>query len=135
VLRRGPPAGGQADGVLPAISWHGVRAWKPDWAPHSRLLAVLRSAGHGGTHDCVYLAANSWWEGHSLELPAPPDGLAWHLFADTAAQPPREVYEPGREPLLQDQTRARIGPRSVLVLAARPPQQPAPKCSLTRASR
>ena len=83
----------------------------------------MRYAGHGGTHDCVYLAANSHWEAHSLELPALPDGLVWHLFADTAAQPPTEIHEPGREPPLDDQTRARIGPRSVLVLAARLPTQ------------
>ena len=124
VLRHGPPArSGQPDSALPATSWHGVRAWKPDWAPHSRLLAVMRHARDGTTHDCVYLAANSHWEEHSLELPALPDGLAWHLFAHTAAQPPREINEPGREPPLDNQTQVCIGPRSVLVLAARPPQQ------------
>ena len=124
VLRHGPPArSGQPDSALPAISWHGVRAWKPDWAPHSRLLAVMRHARDGTTHDCVYLAANSHWEEHSLELPALPDGLAWHLFAHTAAQPPREINEPGREPPLDNQTQVCIGPRSVLVLAARPSQQ------------
>jgi len=83
----------------------------------------MRYAGHGGMRDCVYLAANSHWEAHSLELPALPDGLAWHLFADTAAQPPAEIHEPGREPPLHDQTQARIGPRSVLVLTARLPGQ------------
>ena len=127
VLRHGTPArSDQPDGALPAISWHGVQAWKPDWEPHSRLLAVMRYADHGATHDCVYLAANSHWEAHSLELPALPEGLAWHLFADTAAPPPREIHEPGREPPLQDQTEVRIGPRSVLVLTGRPPRQRPP---------
>jgi glycogen operon protein len=127
VLRCGPHArSDQREGVLPAISWHGVQAWKPDWAPCGRLLAVMRYAVAGATHDCVYLAANSYWEGQSLELPALPEGLAWHLFADTAAQPPRDVYEPGHEPPLDDQTRVRIGPRSVLVLAGRPPKQRPP---------
>ncbi|NUR92830.1 MAG: glycogen debranching enzyme [Nonomuraea sp.] len=103
VLRRGAPGG---------VSWHGVRAWAPDWSPHCRLLAVMFD---GGGDDCVYVAANAHWEGHTLDLPAPPRGLAWHLFADTAA----DAHEPGAEPPLADQNQLEIGPRSVLVLCGR----------------
>jgi glycogen operon protein len=70
----------------------------------------------GGGDDCVYVAANSHWEAHALELPAPPRGLTWHLFADTAAAPPEDAHEPGHEPALADQTRFVIGPRSVAIL-------------------
>jgi glycogen operon protein len=74
-----------------------------------------------GREDCVYLAANAHWEGHSLELPELPDHLAWHVFADTYAEPASEAVEPGREPVLADQSRVHIGPRSVLVLVANQP--------------
>jgi glycogen operon protein len=104
------------DGLFPALSWHGVHAWMPDWASYSRLLAAMLYANDEGRHDCVYVAANTHWDGQTLELPTLPDGLAWHLFADTAAPPPQDVHEPGREPLLTDQARAHVGPRSVLVL-------------------
>ena len=76
-----------------------------------RVFAVVLSLGD----DHVYVAANAHWEGHDLDLPAPPDGAAWHLFADTSA----DVHEPGHEPPLADQTRIWAGPRSVVVLTAR----------------
>jgi glycogen operon protein len=116
VLRRRWHVTGHAHGALfPDVSWHGVRAWTPDWSPHSRLLAVMYYA----EADCVYLAANAHWEGHELELPELPDHLAWHLFADTYAEP--LAVEPGAEPVLADQERVHIGPRTVLVLVAREP--------------
>jgi glycogen operon protein len=107
-------------GVLPAVSWHGVRAWEPDWAPHSRLLAAMFYAHQDGRHDCVYLAANAYWESLTLELPRPPDPLAWHTFSDTSAAPPDDAYEPGQEPLRADQERISVGPRSVVLLVAHP---------------
>ncbi|MBB2745022.1 UNVERIFIED_ORG: glycogen operon protein [Microbispora rosea subsp. rosea] len=120
-LRRGEGAlGHSVDGRLPEVSWHGVHAWTPDWSPHSRLVAAMFSTMRDdGGYDCVYVAANSYWEGHVLELPAPPEGTVWHLFADTAAAPPHDAHEPGREPRLADQVRVSIGPRATLVLVAR----------------
>ncbi|GAA0384196.1 glycogen debranching protein GlgX [Microbispora corallina] len=117
--RREGAVGHPVTGDLPEVSWHGVRAWTPDWSPHSRLVAAMFYSGADGGHDCVYVAANSYWEGLVLELPAPPGGTAWHLFADTAAAPPHDACEPGREPPLADQARVPIGPRAVIVLVAR----------------
>ncbi|MBO2448762.1 glycogen debranching protein GlgX [Actinomadura barringtoniae] len=120
--RRAPDDSRRADDdsrrPFPWVSWHGVRAWEPDWAPHNRLLAMMLCANEEA--DCVYLAANAYWESQDLELPALPGDLAWHLFADTAAAPPQDIHEPGHEPPLPDGARVRIGPRSVLALVARP---------------
>jgi len=102
-----------------AVSWHGARQGSPDWSAESRFFAVLLHQRTNLWHDCVYVAANARWEGHELDLPAPPDGLAWHLFADTSAPAPHDAHEPGSEPLLTDQSRRWIGARSVVVLAAR----------------
>jgi glycogen operon protein len=118
-LRRRHPTGATGRGAVAEVSWHGVRSWNPDWFPHSRLLAVRFETGDGGEPDCVYLAANAHWEGHELELPDPPAGMAWHLFADTGAEPPGDAHEPGTEPRLADQGSVRIGPRAVVVLVAR----------------
>ncbi|MEU9890732.1 isoamylase [Sphaerisporangium sp. NPDC051017] len=106
VLRRGPAS---------AVSWHGVRQWTADWSEGCRVLAGMFDAG---ADDCVYVAANAHWEGHSLELPTPPAGTAWHLFADTSAPSPLDAHEPGAEPPLQNQSRVEVGPRSVVVLVA-----------------
>jgi glycogen operon protein len=110
------PDGHDRGEPFPNVSWHGVRAWEPDWSPHSRLLAALLAAGG----DCVYVAANSYWHGQELQLPRLPEHLRWRLFADTYAAPPHDAHEPGTEPRLADQSRVRIGPRSVLVLTAQP---------------
>ncbi|MER6001650.1 alpha-amylase family glycosyl hydrolase [Nonomuraea angiospora] len=104
VLRGGSPG---------SVHWHGVSAWSPDWSAHSRVLAALFD---GGGNDCVYVAANSHWESHTLELPPAPRGQTWHLFADTAAAPPMDAFEPGSEPPLANQSQLSIGPRSVAIL-------------------
>ena len=107
--------------LFPDVSWHGVRAWSPDWSPPCRVLAVLF---HGAEDDCVYVAANAHWKPHELELPALPDHIGWHLFADTHAGPP-DAVEPGSEPPLGEQRSVRLGPRSVVVLTARPRREDA----------
>ncbi|HEY3872109.1 MAG TPA: alpha-amylase family glycosyl hydrolase [Actinocrinis sp.] len=123
-LRRPVHTTGQANGtrgdLFPDVSWHGTVPWRPDWSHHNRLLAVMlydRTAKGG--HDCVYVAMNSYWERLELKLPALPHPLSWHLFADTAAKPPHDAYEPGEEPPLPDRARLTVGPRSTVVLTAR----------------
>ena len=120
------PTGSTVDGSpLPDVSWHGVRAWEPDWSTGSRLLAMARCArlgdGDGDGDDIVYLAANAHWEPHRIEPPVLPDGLVWHLFADTSAAPGADAAVPGDEPRLPEQGFLTIGPRSTVLLVARPP--------------
>jgi isoamylase len=104
----------------PVISWHGVRAWQPDWSDGSRTLAFMlcgKHANNGETQDNhIYVAMNMHWEAHFFELPGLPQGLQWHVFADTIATPPKDIWEPGAEPLLKDQQRFLVEPRSVVIL-------------------
>jgi isoamylase len=105
----------------PEVSWHGVRAWQPDWSPQSRVLGVMWCGHHldNGGPDYVYVAANSHWEEHELQLPAVDDGWTWHLFADTAGESPGAAV-PGAETPLRDPNWYTIGPRSVVAMVARP---------------
>lgn len=105
----GPDGAGPAD-----ISWHGVRAWQPDWSAESRLLALMRSGG-----EQIYVAMNAHWEVHDLELPQPEPGTQWHLVADTAAEPPYDIHGPGEEVPLDVPGHYRIAPRSTVILLAR----------------
>jgi glycogen operon protein len=110
---------------FPDVSWHGTRAWQPDWSDGSRLLAKMRCGKHapgGRQDDDVYLAANAHWDAHELELPVLTDGRQWHLFADTYAAAPHDVFAPGTEPLLGSQQSVTIGPRSVVALVGRRPR-------------
>ncbi|MFC8392855.1 glycogen debranching protein GlgX [Streptomyces sp. NPDC057238] len=122
VLRSaGHPIGADRVGSgYPDISWHGVRAWSPDWSDHSRTLALMRCGRHAkdGTvrDDHVYIAVNAHWEGHDLELPHLPPGDAWHLFADTTMTTARPL---GAETPLEHPGRYHLGPHSAVVLVGR----------------
>jgi isoamylase len=106
----------------PEVSWHGVRAWQPDWAPSCRVLGVMWCGHHldvGGSPDYVYVVANSHWDAHDIELPRVDDGWVWHLFADTAKENPGACVL-GEEKALPDQFSYTISPRSVVAMVARP---------------
>jgi isoamylase len=107
----------------PDISWHGVRAWQPDWSGDSRILAFMLCGIHahnGQSQDnYIYVAMNMHWEIHPFELPELPQRLQWHVFANTIVTPPRDIWEPGSEPLLSDQQQFLVGPRSVVILVGK----------------
>jgi isoamylase len=107
----------------PDISWHGVRAWQPDWSGASRILAFMlcgKHANNGKTpDDYIYVTMNMHWESHPFDLPVLPQGLQWHVFANTMALPPEDIWEPGNEPLLEDQRQFPVGPRSVVILVGK----------------
>ncbi len=115
------PTGEDHDSIgYPDISWHGVRAWEADWSEDSHLLALLRTGrATDGQADFVYLAFNSHWEAHDLELPELPSDTLWHLFADTYTGAPGDASAPGSEPVLSNQYSVQIGPRSAVVLVGR----------------
>ena len=79
-----------------------MRAWSRRLV--AALPALVAAMLDGGGEDCVYLAANSHWEGHTLELPAPParPGLAPVRRHHRAS--PMDAYDPGDEPPLADQS-------------------------------
>ncbi|QRN95356.1 glycogen debranching protein GlgX [Archangium violaceum] len=105
------------------ISWHGTRAWFADWSPESRLLAFMldgRYARDGQMpDDSLYVVMNGHWEPLTVELPAPPAGGSWHVFANTGADAPDDSYEPGTEPRLPEQRELLVGARSVVILVSR----------------
>jgi glycogen operon protein len=109
----------QHDGGSFEITWHGVRAWQPDWADYSRTLAMMARRTAGGEHDIVYAAFNMYWEPLEFELPRPAVGQ-WRMFADTGAAPPQDICEPGQEHLLTSQDRVLVGGRSTVILTPGP---------------
>ncbi|MCU0524494.1 MAG: glycogen debranching protein GlgX [Elainella sp. Prado103] len=107
----------------PDLSWHGVKAYQPDWSDYCRTLAFMlcgkyTQADHG-YDDFVYVAMNVHWEGHHFELPHLPTGMKWHVFVNTAMPSPEDIWEPGTEPELQDQSTFLVGARSTIVLVGR----------------
>lgn len=109
----------------PDISWHGIKAWRPDWSGTSRVLAFLLCGKHarGGTliDNYVYVAFNTHWEALPFELPGLPNGMRWHVFANTGVASPQDIWEPGSEPLLDDQQTIVVGDRAAVVLVGKNP--------------
>jgi isoamylase len=105
----------------PDISFHGTRAWQPDW--EGRVLAFLLCGDHakGGTvrDDMIYVAMNMHWDALPFELPGLPAGKSWHVSANTTMPSPQDIHPPGEEPRLADQGTCLVGGRSVVVLVGR----------------
>ncbi len=105
------------------ISWHGTQAWNADWSASSRTLAFMLCGKHakGGTikDNFIYVAMNMHWEAHWFEIPGLPEGIKWHIFANTGAIPPEDSWEPGTEPVLENQDGLLIGDRSLAILVGK----------------
>jgi glycogen operon protein len=107
----------------PDISFHGTRAWNADWSGTSLTFAFLLCGKHakqGTVHDnYIYAAMNMHWETLDFELPHLPEGMRWHVFANTSMPSPGDINEIGNEPVLENQYNFLVGPRSVIVLVGR----------------
>lgn len=107
----------------PDISWHGTSAWAPDWSEHVLTLAFMLCGEHAANgslpDDYIYVAINMYWEDQVFEIPALPQGMRWHLFANTSPGAPQDIYAPGTELQIPDQHYFWVGPRSVIILTGR----------------
>jgi isoamylase len=105
------------------ITWHGNEAWHADWSDSSRTLAFMLCGKHareGKVNDnYIYVAMNMHWEANWFEIPGLPPGMKWHVFANTGAPSPDDIWEPGKEPLLSNQHGILLGDRSVVILVGK----------------
>lgn len=105
---------------LPDVSWHGTRAWNADWS--GSVLAFLLCGRHarGGVvpDNTIYVLMNMHWDALPCELPEPPAGQRWHVFANTSMPSPEDAWMPGEEPPVEGRS-VLAGGRSVLILLAR----------------
>lgn len=70
----------------PDISWHGIRAWYPDFTVDSKLLGVLLNGRYARGRDnrSIYIVFNMNWEDANIGFPRPDRGQCWKLLIDTA---------------------------------------------------
>ncbi|MEM9926071.1 MAG: glycogen debranching protein GlgX [Cyanobacteria bacterium P01_D01_bin.50] len=106
----------------PEISWHGIRAWNPDFTDYSRTLAFMlcgKQASDISEDDYIYVAMNMHWETHSFEIPSLPPSIHWHVFVNTGVTPPEDSWEPGCEPKIENQQEIIVGSRSLVILVGK----------------
>lgn len=103
----------------PELSWHGTRVWNADFSGTSRCIAVMfcgRGQNVEGKDDFIYVAMNSHWESHDFELPRLPDNMKWNVFANTDMPSGHDIYQSGKETLLENQYVVSVGQRSIVIL-------------------
>ena len=106
------------------ITWHGTNAWNADWSPHNLTIAFMLCGKHakGATKvdNYIYVAANMHWESHEFAIPELPQGMKWHIFANTSLPSPEDTQEPGKEiPFAENQYTYLVGDRSVVILVGK----------------
>lgn len=108
----------------PDVSYHGVRAWRPEFESFRRELGILYCGAYaekedGEPDDYFYVAYNMHWEPHEFDLPNPPKGMLWHVAVNTDAGENLGVYPEGDEPCLNDKKRFCIAPRTIVIFIGR----------------
>ena len=123
----------------PDFSWHGVKAWQPESGYNNLTAAFMLNGQYADTDgvpdDFIYVAMNMHWDMHGFELPQLPEGMLWHVFANTEMASPDDIHEPGEEPVLDNQGEVLVGGRSIMILVGKTPQKPKTKETTKKNSR
>ena len=114
-------AGAATGGPMPAISFHGTRAWEGDWSDDGRHIATLFAgdADAAGVQDLVFVILNAHWEAMDFDLPGLQDDRRWAIAANTAMPSPMDFADPGAEWLPDNPWKVLVGPRSAMILLAK----------------
>lgn len=109
---------------LPDLSYHGQKAWCPDFDSLRRELGAFYCGAYGknsqGNEDSYfYTAYNMHWEPREFALPHLPKGLEWHLVFDTDQDERNGFYPEGEEPRAEDQRTVMLMGRSIQVLVGK----------------
>lgn len=100
------------------VQWYGTQGRPPDWAdPKLKQCACLIRED---AKLSILLVFNSAPQGVDMRLPALPAGRKWYLASDTSREPPRDLFLPGKEPLLGLPPAYHLNPRSSVILLAAP---------------
>ena len=104
---------------FPDMSYHGVRAWCPEFENFRRQLGVFYCGEYGkrpdGTNDDnFYVTYNMHWEPHEFDLPKLPRGERWHVVFHTDKSEVNGMYGKGEEPLVEGKSFV-VPPRSIVV--------------------
>lgn len=97
----------------PDMSYHGTKAWYPDFSYYSRMFGVMYCGQYGSKEEnklnsYFYVAYNMHWENHEFDLPQLPMGQRWEVYINTA---------PTNEKNMRLNNRAVfVAPRSIVVL-------------------
>lgn len=97
----------------PDMSYHGTKAWYPEFSYYSRMFAIMYSGQYVSSEEnkldsFFYVAYNMHWENHEFDLPQLPMGQHWEVYINTATANEKSMRQNNRSVL--------VAPRSIVVL-------------------
>jgi len=99
------------------IQWFSPTGGLPDWFdPNEKRLACLIQEDK---QPALFLMFNAGAIGTDFVLPPLPQGLGWHLAADTSRLAPQDLYAAGQEALVEDSRTYRLAARASAILLMR----------------
>lgn len=104
----------------PDVSYHGVKAWCPEFENFRRQLGIMycgkyAAKADGSQDDSFFVAYNMHWEPHEFSLPNLPKGKKWHVAINTDEGSRNGIYEEGREMVLEKQKHFMVPSRTIVV--------------------
>ena len=99
------------------IQWFGPQGTAPAWAdPGRKSFACLI---FGQSEADLFLMFNADTAPSDFSIPAAPGIKTWRVAVDTSREAAGDLYEPGKEPSMEEPASFRVGPRSSAILLAR----------------
>ncbi|HVB99211.1 MAG TPA: glycogen debranching protein GlgX [Candidatus Dormibacteraeota bacterium] len=100
------------------VHWFNPEGATPDWLDSETCALACLIFGRGEPDLCLLFNGG---EAATFALPTPRLGQgSWHLAADTFRDAPQDLFEDGREPVLENQKFYCLAPRSSAILLSRP---------------
>ena len=104
----------------PDISYHGVKAWCPEFENFRRQLGIMYCGSYaekedGTQDDSFFVTYNMHWEPHEFSLPNLPKGKKWHVAINTDEGSRNGIYQEGEEPVLEKQKYFMVPARTIVV--------------------
>ncbi len=105
---------------MPDVSYHGVKAWCPEFENFRRQLGILYCGPYakkadGSPDDYFFVAYNMHWEPHDFALPNLPKTMRWFVAMNTDSRDGTAVCAPGKELFLDKQKQYLVPPRTIVV--------------------
>ena len=101
---------------FPDLSFHGIKAWYPDFSHYSRMLGVMLSGNYAKINrkdndQNFYFIYNMHWDKHEFDLPKLPMGMQWFIRLDTAENANETQLQP-----IKNQRQYEVAARTIVVL-------------------
>lgn len=108
----------------PDVSYHGVKAWCPEFENFRRQLGILYCGEYGkkpdGTSDnSFFVAYNMHWEPHEFDLPNLPKKQNWSVVFDTDAKERNGMYQEGEELDINEKKQFMVPARTIVVFMSK----------------